>query len=226
VFQSDRDGDHALFWQLADGTDGAERLTTPVSGEAHVPESWSPISDLLIFSVAANKAFSLRTLSLPSKTTAEYGHVHSQNPTGAVFSPDGRWVAYTSTESGKTTVHVQPFPATGAKYTLSAQGFDSPHEVTWSADGKELFFNPRPGGFETVSVTTDPAFKFGRSVAVPRPFPLSPPEARRRYDVTPSGRFLAAIPAGQQGSGVSPAPQVQIVLNWFQELRERMSVDR
>ena len=108
---------------------------------------------------------------------------------------------------------------------MFAQGFDTPHEVTWSPDGKELFFNPRPGGFESVSVT-HPAFTFGKSVEVPRPFPLSSPEARRRYDVTPGGRFLAVIAAGQQGSGASPAPHVQIVLNWFQELRDRMSVDR
>jgi hypothetical protein len=121
---------------------------------------------------------------------------------------------------------VQPFPATGAKFTLSARGFDTPHEVTWSPEGTELFYNPRPGGFESVSVTTHPAFAFGRSVAVPRAFRVSPPEARRSYDVTPSGRFLGVVPVGQGESGPSAAPQVQVVLNWFQELRERMSVER
>jgi Tol biopolymer transport system component len=107
VFQSDRDGDHALFWQLADGTGGAERLTAPVSSEAHVPESWSPIADLLIFSVAANRAFSLRTLSLPGKTTAEYGEVHSQNPTGAVTFACAPRSLVASSLSAAT--HLRPF---------------------------------------------------------------------------------------------------------------------
>jgi Tol biopolymer transport system component len=223
VFQSDRDGDRGLFWQLADGTGAAERLTTPDQGEAHVPDSWSPNSDVLMFSVASNTGFSLKTLSLASKTIAAYGDVNSVDPPGAVFSPDGRWVAYaSSSERGRTTVQVQPFPATGAKYTLSARGFDAPHAVTWSPDG-ELFYDPRPGGFESVRVTTKPAFAFGEPVATSRPFLSSPPEARRRYDITPSGEFLAIIAGRSRGSAGAPAPQVQVVLNWFQELQQRMS---
>ena len=227
VFQSDRDGDRGIFWQLADGTGGAERLTTPDKGEAHVPDSWSTSADLLVFSVASKTAFSLRTLSLPSRTTVEYGGVNSVDPPGAVFSPDGRWVAYaSSTERGKTTVHVQPFPATGAKFTLPARGFDAPHAVVWSVDGNELFYDPRPFGFESVSVITKPAFAFGDPVGHTRSFRSSPPEARRMYDVTPSGQFLGVTSTSLQGSGGSRAPQVQVVLNWFHELRRRTLTGR
>ncbi|AMY09517.1 Serine/threonine-protein kinase PrkC [Luteitalea pratensis] len=227
VFQSDRDGDRALFWQRADGAAAAERLTTPDKGEAHVPESWSPNSDVLLFSVASNAGFAVRILSLGRKTVTSYGAVQSVDPPGAVFSPDGRWVAYTSSaKRGKTTVHVQPFPATGAKFTLTARGFDTPHAVTWSADGKELFYDPRPGGFESVSVTTNPSFAFGDPVTTSRSFLSSPPEARRRYDVTPSGQFLVVTSTGLPGSGGPPTPQVQVVLNWFQELRQRMLMGR
>ena len=59
VFQSDRDGDRGVFWQLADGTGAAERLTTPDKGEIHVPDSWSPNSNVLLFSVASNARVSL-----------------------------------------------------------------------------------------------------------------------------------------------------------------------
>jgi Tol biopolymer transport system component len=224
VFQSDRDGDRALFWQFADGTGAAERLTTPAQGEAHVPDSWSPRADVLMFSVASKAGFTLRTLSLPSRTTSEYGGVTSVDPPGAVFSPDGRWVAYASSSTrGRTTVHVQPFPSTGAKFTLPARGFDTPHAVVWSADGRGLFYDPRPGGFESVSVTTEPAFAFGEPVAHTRSFRSSQPEARRMYDVTPSGQFLGVTGTTLPGSG-SQDPQVQIVLNWFLELRRRMSM--
>lgn len=224
VFQSDRDGDRALFWQLADGTAAAERLTTPAEGEAHVPDSWSPRADLLMFSVESRAGFSLRTLSLPSRSISEYGGVTSVDPPGAVFSPDGRWVAYSSSSTrGRTTVQVQPFPATGAKFTLPARGFDTPHAVTWSADGRELFYDPRPGGFESVGVTTTPAFAFGDPVVHARSFRSSQPEARRMYDITPSGQFLGVT--GATGSGSPRDPHVQVVLNWFQDLRRRMSMD-
>jgi serine/threonine-protein kinase len=218
VFQSDRDGDSAVFWQLADGTGAAERLTTPAEGEAHVPESWSPRAELLMFSVESKAGFSLRTLSLPSRSISEYGGVAFVDPPGAVFSPDGRWVAYASSSTrGRTMVHVQPFPATGAKFTLPARGFDTPHAVLWSADGKELFYDPRPGGFESVGVITTPGFAFGEPVAHTRPFRSSPPEARRMYDVMPSGQFLGLTTT--QGSAGTQVPQLQVVLNWFEAPR-------
>jgi hypothetical protein len=178
-----------------------------------------------MFSVASKAGFSLRTLSLPSRAISEYGGVTSVDPPGAVFSPDGRWVAYASSSTrGRTTVHVQPFPATGAKFTLPARGFDAPHAVTWSPDGRALFYDPRPGGFESVSVTTKPAFAFGDPVAHTRSFRSSPPEARRMYDITPSGQFLGVTGTTLPGSAGSEDPQVQVVLNWFPELRRRTSM--
>ncbi len=146
-----------------------------------------------------------------------------------MFSPDGRWVAYTSSERGTTgaytsaewgtTIYVQPFPATGAKYQLVVKERGSPHGAVWSPDGKELFYNPRAGAFEAVSVTTEPTFAFGNAMALPRPFQLSPPDARRSYDITPRGKFVGLIPAGQTESGTPTAPQIQVVLNWMEELK-------
>ena len=195
AFQSDREGDLAVFWQLADGSGTAERLTKPEQGEAHVPLSWAPKGeDRFLFDVIKSGDVSLATYSLRDRKVAPFGQVRSTNPTGAVFSPDARWVAYTQTEQGRLTVVVQPDPPTGARYQLFAKGGDGPHEVTWSSDGKEIFYNPRPGGFEAVSVTTQPAFAFGNPVAVPRAFILGPPSAQRAYDVvSSSGKFLALV---------------------------------
>jgi hypothetical protein len=89
----------------------------------------------------------------------------------------------------------------------------------WSADGKELFYNPRAGDFEAVRVTTEPTFAFGSAVALPRPFQLSPVEARRAYDVTTSGKFVGLIPVGQPEGTSQIASQIQVVLNWFEELK-------
>jgi serine/threonine-protein kinase len=221
AFQSDRDSDLGIFWQAADGG-AAERLTKPNQGESHVPESWSPKVDTLLFSVRQGSDVSLWTFSLKDRKATPFDAVHSTNPTGAVFSPDGRWLAYTSTERGTTTIYVQPFPATGVKYQLLARGADNPHMVVWAPDGKELFYDPRAGGFEAVSVTTQPTFAFGDPVAVPQPFQLGPSAARRTYDMTPGGKFVGLIPAGQTEALTPVAPEIQVVLNWTEELRARV----
>jgi eukaryotic-like serine/threonine-protein kinase len=225
VFQSDRDGDAALFWQAADGSGTAERLTTPTKGTSHVPESWSPHGDRLLYSVETQGDVALWMLSVQDRKATPFGEVHSTTPTAATFSPDGRWVAYASTDRGKQTIYVQPFPATGAKHQLVAKGLDTPSHPVWSPDGKELFYNPRPLGLEVVSVSTTPMFAFGSSVPVPRPFQLTPPEQRRAYDITPGGKFVARISATGTRYGAQ-APHIQVVVNWFEELRERVPTTR
>ena len=218
VFQSDRDGDRGLFWQPVDGGETA-RLTTPEAGEAHEPESWSPNGDTLLFSVTKGPDVSLQMLSLKDRKSTPFGNVHSSTRTGAVFSPDGRWVAYATAEGATTTIYVQPFPAiAGVKHQLLPRGGQPKHPV-WSADSKQLFYNPGPGQFESVSVTTQPTFAFGHPVALPRPFPGASPRERRPYDITPDGKFVSTIAAGQTVSGRPSAPQIQVVLNWFEDLR-------
>jgi serine/threonine-protein kinase len=223
AFQSDREGDLAIFWQTADGKEPPKRLTKPDSGSSHVPESWSPKGDRFLFSITKGFDVSLWAFSLEEGKATPFGDVHSSNPIGAVFSPDGRWVAYTGTERSLSTVYVQPFPATGAKFQLLAKG-DNPHEVVWSPDGKALFYNPRPGGFESVSITTEPSFTFGNAVAVPKKFQLGPANARRAYDITPGGKFVGLIPTGQTASGPIIDPQIQVVLNWTEELKRLVPV--
>jgi eukaryotic-like serine/threonine-protein kinase len=233
AFQSDRDGDLGIFWQSADGKGTAERLTKPDQGVSHAPESWSPMGDRFLFSTTKGSDVSLWTFSLQDRKATTFGEVHSSYPTGAIFSPDGRWVAYTTSERGMTTmtIYVQPFPATGAKYQLFVKGSsntptNTPHKVAWSPDGKELFYVPRLGGFEAVSVTTQPTFAFGNAVTVPRPFQPGPPNSRTLYDITPDGKFVGLMPAGRTPSGDFTAPQIQVVLNWFEELRARVPTTR
>ncbi len=231
TFQSDREKDLGIFWQLADGTGAVERLTKPNAGESHEPESWSPLPNrILLFNVRKGTDVTLWMLSLPDRKITQFAGVHSTNsPTGAVFSPDGKWIAYTSTEGAKTTVFVQPFPPTGAKYELLARGADGPHEVTWSADGKELFYNPRAGGFEAVTVVKQPTFAFSNPTPVPRSFTLGPAITRRAYDTTPDGKFIGVAAAGTAASvGVAGTPlsvttqRINVVLNWFEELKQRV----
>jgi Tol biopolymer transport system component len=223
AFQSDRDGDLGLFWQRADGTSAAERLTTPDKDTAHVPESWSPDGKTLLFSVARGSSYAVAALSLTDKKVTPVGGIQSPFPPAATFSPDGRWVAYSATAPGPPTgsLFVQPFPTTGATYPISS-GF---HPM-WSPDGKELFYVSGAGAarLAAVSVTTRPTFTFGNPVQLPRPFVERGPAFERNHDITRDGkRFLGVVATGQNTvSGAPAGPQIQVVLNWFEELKAKV----
>ena len=219
AFQSDREGDLAIFWQsVAGGT--AERLTRPEAGTSHVPESWSPRDEVFLFSVTKDPETSLWTFSIRDRNASRFADVTSTGvPTNAVFSPDGRLVAYQAGETGtaEATTYVQPFPPTGAKFEIARGG-----RPMWSRDGKELFFVPAPSQFMAVSVWTDPAFGFTAPVSIPRRFGLAPPGSPRPYDILPDGRFVAIDAANQAGDPRSA--QIQVVLNWFEELERKLPV--
>jgi serine/threonine protein kinase/Tol biopolymer transport system component len=224
AFQSDRDGDLGLFWQRADGTDAAERLTKPDKDTAHVPESWSPDGQTLLFSVAKGSRYAVAALSLTDKKVTPVGGIQSPFPPAAVFSPDGKWMAYTVAEAGAVggSLFVQPFPATGATYPISKGPGIHP---TWAPDGRELFYGAAAGpSMVAVSITARPTFTFGNPVPVPRPFLERGPVFERNYDITLDGkRFLGVVAAGQNtASGAPAAPQIQVVLNWTEELKARV----
>ena len=221
AYQSDREGNLGIFWQPADGSGAAERLTKPADGESHVPEAWSPVSNTLLYSVVKGSEYTLWTLSLADRTKAPFGAIRSTIPINPVFRQDGRWIAYQTNQTGRSMVYVQPVPPTGSVHQLTAPGGDQPHEPLWSHDGKELFYNPRAGHFEVVSVTTDKSFEFGKPVAVPRAFQLNPPQGRRSYDITPAGLIVAVILPGT--GDATTAARFEVIVNWFQELKRRMS---
>jgi Tol biopolymer transport system component len=228
VFQSDREGDRALYWQDPDGTAPAERLTTPAPGESHAPESWS--GETLLFSVIKGFDVSLWTLTLRDRTPVSFGGVHSAYPINATFSPDGRWIAYTTHDVAngtRTDIFVQPFPATGVTHRLPVANLpnaptSTPHKPTWSPDGRELFYVPRLGGFEVAPVVTAPRFAFGPATPVQRQFATGAPTFRALFDMMPDGRFIGVVPLEGNDSVANNNPGIQVVLDWFDELQAKV----
>jgi serine/threonine-protein kinase len=228
TFQSDREKDLGIYWQRADGAGTAVRLTKADAGAAHIPEAWSPDGTRLLYNAAgADSMAALQIFSMKDGKTERFDSVILPVGvlTGAVFSPDGKWVAYTSAEARSgAAVFVQPFPPTGAKYQIS-KNEDRGHHAMWSQDGKELFFTHAAGNvFDVVRVSTQTAFSFGEAAGVPRPFANSSPASERPYDITPDGqRFLGLINAAD-ASGSSQIPQISVVLNWVEELKAKLPV--
>ena len=154
------------------------------------------------------------------KKPTPFADVQSPNPINAAFSPDGRWVAYTVFEGAVTGIYVQPFPATGAKYAVSKSSAIAP---VWSRDGRELLSQP-PGGHGAVqTITTQPSFSSTPPVPVPRGGAFTGGvTGERNYDVMPDGRTLGVVSAGQTESAGAATPPIQVVLHWFEELKQRL----
>jgi serine/threonine-protein kinase len=133
------------------------------------------------------------------------------NETAPAFSPDGRWLAYVSDESGRLEVYVRPFPGPGEKYPISVGGGSEP---VWDRRGRELYF--RNGDqMLVVAVTTQPTFGAGRPrLLFTGPFVRS--AGRISYDISPDGESFVMLDSGQESGA---ATQVNVLLNWYEELK-------
>ena len=220
AFQSDREGDFAIFQQRADGTGSAERLTRPEAGVSHLPESWSPVTDVLLFTATKNSQVSLWELTLGDRKATPIADVQSNQPIAPLFSPDGKWIAYTSMVNDLPQVFVQPFPPNGSKYLVSKT---AGHHGLWSPNGRELIYDVAAGRSEIVSVVTTPSFGVGHPSVLNRgPMWFAGGGAMRPVDMAPDGRILGEIDVDRGRTGGSITQQMQqirVVLNWTEELK-------
>ena len=209
-----------LFEKDSSGA-GAEKELYQKAGEIKIPISWSRDGHFLLFyTISAPKTGSdLWVLPLGSATGARQPVLllgTEFNEGEGAFSPDMRWIAYVSDESGRTEVYVRPFLASGpsgkpalgeGKWQVSRDGA-TPDAPRWRADGKELFFlAPNNSAVMAVNVNGNgPAFQMGTPQQL-----FSVPLNNVGVDVTADGkRFLLAAPPGSQNAS---AP-ITVILNW------------
>jgi Tol biopolymer transport system component len=226
AYQSDREGDLGIFWQPVDGG-SAERLTKPEEKDVgHFPDSWTPDGQSLSYTARKGIVSGvIWILSLKDKEATAFS-IGSNNVGRSEFSPDGRWLAYQSLDSTTGGVLVEPFPPTGSRHQVARREAVTPHHPFWSRDGKELFYIPGPNMFAVVRVTTQPSFATSNPVSIPTAgFLEGGPQAPRSVDILPDGQtFIAIINAEQAQSGAPfPGARINVVLNWFEEVKQRMS---
>jgi hypothetical protein len=135
------------------------------------------------------------------------------------FSPDGRWMAYVSDESGRFEVYVQPYPGPGGKWQISTDGGAEPK---WNPNGRELFY--RSGSkMMAVEIATQPAFSAGTpKMLFDRSYVFTPlPQTFQYYDVSRDAQRFLMVKQGEQA-----ITQITVVLNWPDVLRSRGAAGR
>jgi serine/threonine-protein kinase len=234
VVYSSADG-RGLFWIRADGTGSAQQLTTGSHGP-HFADAFSPDGKRLVFSEqTATTSFDISTVDIdwsdanhPKAGKPRVFLATPSNESGAAVSPDGRWLAYHSNETGAFEVYVRPFAdaATGekGKWQVSSGGASSPR---WVRGAHELIYRNREGRIMAASYTvTGDSF----SAAKPRAWcekPLLDPSTFTfpLFDLAPDGkRIIAIAPAGGAEAQPKSATHVVLLQNFFDELRRRAPV--
>jgi len=223
AFSSGSMPDNTVHWKAADGTGAEEKLGSELSLS---PSSWSNDGKILVTSeLHTNTSFDITSISMEVDHKWEpllqgkYGEYQPE------ISNDGQWMAYTSDESGKYEVFVRPFPDVnkGGRWQISRDGGESP---LWSADGRELFYR---NGDEVmaVAVETEPTFKPGKlEILFSGTYAPFSPVQNHPWDISRDGkRFLMMKEVASDGTAAAGGPRkINIVVNWFEELKQRVPV--
>ena len=207
IFVSDRKHQSDLYEKAAAG--GEERPILEEEGQ-RVGDDWSPDGRFLAVEVReprGERKVTLSILSLSDRKLTKF-HQRGVNIGDARFSPDGRWLAYDSEESGRNEIYVAAFPGPGARWQISTDGGFQPR---WRRDGKELFY--LSSDLKVMSVEMESsggALEPGIPKVLFEPHPLP-----TRFDAAPDGqRFLMV------SSGVEQSPPITLVQNWTADIKK------
>jgi Tol biopolymer transport system component len=227
VFNSNRDasavGANQIYARAANGSGGDELLFAGEPGDLVIPSAWSADGRYLLFMRARLESFTdhMDIWVLPlTGDKKPFPLIESRAVKGpAVLSPDGRWVAYATNESGKAQIVVQPFPdPSGGRWDISANGGIEPR---WRGDGKELFYLGLDGAMMAVEVQSGSgnAFEFGPPGALFQTGIVIPEVVLEYfYDVAADGeRFLVNVNSAGRTESASPAETttpIHVIVNW------------
>jgi eukaryotic-like serine/threonine-protein kinase len=214
AYASSRYGVPNIFWQPADGSGTPERLLeSPVLNHPMVftPDGGLIVSEML---PGRGRGLAFATLRPPRRT-----RLLLDNATNAEVSPDGRWMAFTSTQSGQFEVYVTSYPEPRGRWQISTRGGRQP---VWSPDGRELFYRDFNGAMFAVPVKLSPSFEAGPARKLFENVAYRGAGAGlsdRYYDVTRDGRRFVMIRAD------TTRQTLALTLNWFGELRRRVPLN-
>ena len=212
AFSSNRSGPINTFWMSVDRSSPAEQLTKALSW----PEPLDSSPDgrtLIIREQPQATSTDLSVLSLTGDREPRPLFRTPASEDAARLSPDGRWLAYQSDESGRPEVYVMAYPGPWGRSQVSTDGGSAP---VWSRDGRELFYQG-DANLMAAGVETRPRFRAGL------PKPLFKLTNLGDYDVAPDGQRFVMV----RGRGEEAAPRsLAVVLGWFEDLKRRMAAGK
>ena len=223
AFTSDRDHGLSLLYSVrADGSSQPERLLPGDSNQVDESE-WSHDGQWLVYRVGTSDGqrdiYARGVGTDTARVTVSAGAFDEYEPT---LSPDGRWVAYVSVESGHEEVYVRPFPRTDrSRWQVSTGGGAEP---VWSHSGRELFYMGANDSLMVVPVTESPDFHAGAPTALFSTRPFLVPPYHQSYAIAPDDRGFIMLQ--RAGSGAAHVANLTVVLNWLTEVEAKMSGSR
>ena len=201
-----RGGHSDLYWLPADGSGGLESLADRAFDQ--YPTDASRDGRLLVFDENhPESSGDIYLMSLDGNNTSHAFATTSANEQEATFSPDSRFLAYVSNETGRDEIYVRPLSGDGGKTVVSTDGGRWPR---WSPAGNELFYM-QGTTMVAVPVTLEPSFRPGT------PEPLFEGNYERGFDVFPDGRHFAMLTFAE-----ADLRELEVVLNWSTELEEKV----
>jgi serine/threonine-protein kinase len=216
VFVSARGAVFNLYRRLADGTGSDERLTTSPHVQFGTP-SLPPDGTRVVFTeVTPETGEDLMMLSLDGTPRTEPLLQTPFAERNAQISPDGHWLAYESNETGQEEIYVRPFPKVAeGRWQISVGGGTVP---LWAKSGRELFYR-NGDSLMSAAVQTTPTFAAGNPTKLLQGYVSSP---GRTYDVSRDGQRFLMIK--NNSSRDQPVASMVVVLNWSEELKQRIPV--
>jgi dipeptidyl aminopeptidase/acylaminoacyl peptidase len=224
VAKNDLDG---IYLQAADGAAPPRRIFRPASpADQYLPWQWTPDgSGIVMIRQSAGKA-DVVLLPVPKGTgeTAQAKPLLASafNEVDPAISPDGRWLAYASDESGRFEVYVVPFRADGAAGAATPVSREGGARPRWAADGRTLYYASDKNVLMSVAVPDRSAAAFAAPAPVLDLEPLRISAPRAAFDVLPDGRLVII----QKGEEEDELRRFNLVLNWSAELAKRMPAAR
>ena len=173
---------------------------------------WSRDGNYIVYNaLTPGTEWDVEAYSLRDRKVIPLVHTQHSEMLGHI-SPDGRWLAYQSMESGRSEIYVQPFPSGNERWQISGGGGAMP---LWSPDGRELYYATSDGKLAAATIHTGPTF----SADAPQPLfnsrlKVAVGITRSQYDVAPDGTFLMNVGSGVEGRQTA----INLVQNWSQKL--------
>jgi serine/threonine-protein kinase len=224
AFTSTADGTSRLVVRPLGGGAAARVLATSSSNFPIRASSWS-IDDVIAYVRSGDQAWKIWIVSARGDREPEQWLSSETDVTHPNFSPDGRWLAYCSSETGRPEVYVRSFPDGQRVHRVSSEGGTEP---VWAPDGRRLFFRPYTDNWSAlvtwaVDVELGEEFTRGKPRVLFGDRDLIGTVPVRNYDVTGDGSRLLTTRQVAEQPGMERVQQIEVVLDWLAEIRSASS---